>query len=107
MLLAATSMKKKKKKATVVFEMAYASSLGIALVIAIFGSLLLGVFIDRKLGTGSIFTILFLIMGIVAGFRNYYVFIKRYLSDETKESDEAQKDETDSKKHTAEKNRDG
>ena len=100
-------MKKKKKKATVVFEMAYASSLGIALVIAIFGSLFLGVFIDRKLGTGSIFTILFLVIGIVAGFRNYYVFIKRYLSDETEESDESREDEADSKKRIAEKNRDG
>jgi ATP synthase protein I len=100
-------MKKKKKKATVVFEMAYASSLGIALVIAIFGSLLLGVFIDRKLGTGSIFTILFLVIGIVAGFRNYYVFIKRYLSDETEESGELREDEADSKKRITEKNRDG
>lgn len=86
--------------------MAYASSLGIALVIAIFGSLLLGVFIDRKLGTGSIFTILFLVIGIVAGFRNYYVFIKRYLSDEAEESSESRDDEADSKKRIAEKNRD-
>lgn len=100
-------MKKQKKKATVVFEMAYASSLGIALVIAIFGSLFLGVFIDRKLGTGSIFTILFLVIGIVAGFRNYYVFIKRYLSDETEKSGESREDEADSKKRIAEKNRDG
>ncbi|MBN2515731.1 MAG: AtpZ/AtpI family protein [Deltaproteobacteria bacterium] len=100
-------MKKKKKKATVVFEMAYASSLGIALVIAIFGSLLLGVFIDRKLGTGSIFTILFLVIGIIAGFRNYYIFIKRYLSDEAEESGELREDEADSKKRIAEKNRDG
>jgi ATP synthase protein I len=103
-------MKKKKKKATQVFEMAYASSLGIALVLAIFGSLLLGVFIDRKLGTGSIFTILFLVIGIVAGFRNYYLFIKRYLSEEAeeaKESGESQEDEADRKKRTTEKNRNG
>ena len=73
-----------KKKAKKAFEMAYAASLGIAMVIAIFGSLLIGVYLDRKLGTRHIFTPIFLIVGIGAGFRNFYVFIKRFFPDETR-----------------------
>jgi len=73
-------MKKGKKNS--VLDMAYASSLGIAMVIAVFGSLLIGSYLDRKLGTRSIFTILFLVIGVAAGFRNYYLFFKKHLKDE-------------------------
>jgi ATP synthase protein I len=68
---------KETKKAAV--HMAYASSIGISMVIAIFGCLFLGVWLDRKLGTGPYLTLLFLLLGILAGFRNIYVLIKRYL----------------------------
>ncbi len=77
-----------------ILEMAYASSLGIALVIAIFGCLYLGLYIDRKLGTGNIFTVLFLAIGIAAGFRNYYIFIKKLAADD-KKPDREIKDEAD------------
>jgi len=63
-------------------QMAYASSIGIAMVLAIFGCLLLGVYLDRKFDTGSVFTFIFLLIGIAAGFRNLYVFIKRYFTDD-------------------------
>ena len=96
-------MSEKKKKKIILFEMAYASSLGIALVLAVFGCLFLGLYIDRKLGTGNIFTILFLVIGIAAGFRNYYVFIKRLASD-AKEPDRETKDEAHKKSGTAKKN---
>jgi ATP synthase protein I len=68
---------KETKKAAV--QLAYASSIGISMVIAIFGCLFLGVWLDRKLGTGPYLTLLFLLLGILAGFRNIYVLIKRYL----------------------------
>jgi len=77
-----------------ILEMAYASSLGIALVIAVFGCLYLGLYIDRKLGTGNIFTVLFIAIGIAAGFRNYYIFIKKLAADD-KKSDREIKDEAD------------
>ncbi len=65
------------------FEMAYASSLGIAMAIAIFGCLLIGTYLDRKFNTGNnVFTALFLVIGILAGFRNFYVFIKRFFDEE-------------------------
>jgi ATP synthase protein I len=63
-------------------QMAYASSVGIAMVLAIFGCLFLGTWLDRKLGTGPYFTLLLLLIGIIAGFRNLYVLIKKYFRDE-------------------------
>ena len=77
--------------------MAYAASLGIAMVIAIFGSLLIGVYLDRKLGTKNIFTPIFLIVGIGAGFRNFYVFIKRFFPEETRRRSTRKKEDEGSK----------
>ena len=72
------------------YEMAYASSLGIAMAISIFGCLLLGAYLDRKFNTGNnIFTSLFLVVGILAGFRNFYVFIKRFFDEEAREKKRA------------------
>ena len=65
-------------------QMAYASSIGIAMVLAIFGCLLLGTYLDRKFDSGHVFTIVFLLIGISAGFRNIYVLIqKNFKDDET------------------------
>ncbi len=67
-------------------QMAYASSVGFAMVLAIFGSLLIGAYLDRKLGTGYKLTLVFVLIGIAVGFRNIYVLIKRnFPDDETPE----------------------
>jgi ATP synthase protein I len=63
-------------------QMAYASSVGIAMVLAIFGCLFLGVYLDRKFDSGNVFTFLLLLIGIAAGFRNIYVLIKKNFPDE-------------------------
>jgi ATP synthase protein I len=63
-------------------QMAYASSIGIGMVLAIFGCLLLGVYLDRKFDSGHVFTFLLLMIGIAAGFRNVYVLIKKNFQDE-------------------------
>jgi ATP synthase protein I len=63
-------------------QMAYASSIGIAMVLAIFGCLILGAYLDRKFDSGNVFTIIFLFIGIAAGFRNIYVLIKNNFTDE-------------------------
>ena len=73
-------MDKETKKTAI--QMAYASSIGIAMVIAIFGCFFLGTWMDGKLGTRPYFTLILLLIGIVAGFRNLYFLIKRYLKDE-------------------------
>ena len=63
-------------------QMGYASSIGIAMVIAIFSSLYLGSWLDRKFGTLPYFTVIFLIIGVVAGFRNIYSVIMRNFKNE-------------------------
>jgi len=73
-------MDKDAKKSFV--QLAYASSVGIAMVLMVFGGLFLGSYLDRKFGTGYYLTLLFLILGIVAGFRNVYVMIKRNFADD-------------------------
>jgi ATP synthase protein I len=75
MLRSATQMDKDTKKTAI--QMAYASSIGIAMVLLIFGGLYFGVYLDRKFESGYIFTILLLLAGIIAGFRNIYVLIKK------------------------------
>ena len=63
-------------------QMAFASSIGIAMVLAIFGCLLLGSYLDRKFESGHVFSVVFLFIGISAGFRNIYVLIKKNFTDE-------------------------
>jgi ATP synthase protein I len=67
--------------------MAYASSVGIGMVLAIFGCLYLGRYLDEQFGTGLRFTIIFLLLGIAAGFRNLYYIIKKYSADEKSSAD--------------------
>ena len=71
----------KETKRTVI-QMASVSSIGIALVLAIFGCFYLGRWLDQELGTAPYLTLLFLLIGIAAGFRNIYVLTKRYLKND-------------------------
>lgn len=67
---------------TSLLQMAYASSIGIAMVLMIFGSLFLGNWLDKKFGTIPYFTIIFLIIGVVAGFKNIYSVIQKNFKNE-------------------------
>jgi len=58
-------------------DLAYYSSLGISVSLAIFIGLGLGVWLDRKFGTSPWLTLIFLVLGIIAGFRNIALVIKR------------------------------
>jgi ATP synthase protein I len=58
-------------------ELAYYSSIGISISLAIFIGLAMGVVIDRKFDTSPWFTLIFLALGIAAGFRNIALVIKR------------------------------
>ncbi|MBI5328013.1 MAG: AtpZ/AtpI family protein [Deltaproteobacteria bacterium] len=59
-------------------RMLWMSSIGTSLVVATFVGLYIGVYLDRLFSTKPWFTIVFLLIGIAAGFRNIYVLIKRY-----------------------------
>ena len=63
-------------------QVANISSMGIALGVTIFGCFFIGLYLDRKFGTAHFFTFLFLLIGILAGFKNIYGLIKKSLSDE-------------------------
>lgn len=54
-----------------------AATLGWDLVLPIFGGVLLGYLLDRWLGTGHIFTIGLLVLGIVVGYYNVFRFVQR------------------------------
>jgi ATP synthase protein I len=58
-------------------DLAYFSSLGISVALAIFIGLWVGVVLDRKFDTAPWFTLIFLGLGIAAGFRNIGRVIKR------------------------------
>jgi len=86
-----------KKRSKTVMQLAYASSIGLAMVISIFGSLYFGRYLDERFGTGLRYTIIFLLLGIAAGFRNLYKAIKKYSSDENSDTDSIESDSNNGK----------
>jgi F0F1-type ATP synthase assembly protein I len=58
-------------------EAVAAMSLGWDLAVPIFGGVLLGHFLDRWLGTGYVFTLGLLMLGIAVGYYNVARFIRR------------------------------
>lgn len=59
-------------------NLAMLSSIGIAFVAATFIGLAIGVYLDRYFGTSPWLTIIFLVFGIAAGFKNAYDMIIKY-----------------------------
>ncbi len=59
-------------------QIAHVSSVGIGMAVAIFGAMFVGVYLDKKFETGPYLTVILLIMGIIAGFRNFFRLVKRY-----------------------------
>ncbi|MDR1774262.1 MAG: AtpZ/AtpI family protein [Clostridioides sp.] len=57
------------------------TQLSITVVVAIVGSILLGKFLDSKFNTGSIFTIIFIILGIGAGFSSAYRTLESFIKE--------------------------
>ena len=57
--------------------MGHASALGIAIVLATAIGLAIGYWLDRVFDTSPWLTIIFLLLGIIAGFRNFYRFMSK------------------------------
>jgi ATP synthase protein I len=68
-------MKRETRRA--IKELAYFSSLGLSVALSIFIGLAIGVYIDRRYNTTPWFTLVFLGLGIAAGFRNIGLAIKK------------------------------
>ena len=68
-------MKKETKRS--LRELAYYSSLGLSVSLSIFIGLAVGVYLDRRFETSPWCTLGFLILGIIAGFRNIAIVIRK------------------------------
>ncbi len=79
-----TRMKKETKKALKLLGLA--SSIGFTVAFSIFIGVAIGVWLDREFDTWPWLTILFTIFGIIAGFRNYFRYMKKQERDQ-KEQD--------------------
>lgn len=69
------SMERETRRA--IRELAYYSSLGLQVALSIFIGLFLGIYLDRRLGSMPWLTLIGLGMGIVAGYRNIGLAIKK------------------------------
>jgi ATP synthase protein I len=54
------------------------ASMGIAMVVSTFIGLAMGIYLDKFFGTAPWLTIIFLLLGIAAGFRNIYLTARKY-----------------------------
>jgi ATP synthase protein I len=70
-----TFMKEDTRKALKLVGLA--STLGLSIVIATFIGLALGIWLDRVFDTSPWLTVILLIVGIIAGFRNFYLFMSK------------------------------
>lgn len=65
----------------------FASSLGIAMVAAILIGLFIGYQLDKWLDTSPWFTLIFLLFGIISGFRNIFILSNRAMKDDNDQQD--------------------
>lgn len=75
-----TALDEKKRKEWHLLAMA--SSMGISMVMATVIGLALGLWLDSLFETRPWLTLVFLVLGIVAGFRNLYIIGKRAIKDD-------------------------
>ena len=58
-------------------DLAYFSSIGFSVALSVFIGLGVGVYLDRRFDTSPWCTLIFLVLGIAAGFRNIGLAIKK------------------------------
>jgi len=66
-----------KETKRVLRELTYYSSLGLSVSLAIFIGLAVGVYLDRRFETAPWCTLIFLLLGIIGGFRNIAIVIRK------------------------------
>jgi ATP synthase protein I len=67
----------KRETRRMIRELAYYSSLGFQIALSIFIGLGIGIYLDRKMDTNPWMTLIFLCLGIAAGFRNIGLAMKK------------------------------
>lgn len=69
-------------------SLGFLSSVGISMVTATLIGLAMGYYLDKWLGTSPWLTLIFLLFGIVAGFRNIFILTDRELKRQQQENSE-------------------
>lgn len=59
------------------------SQIGITMGVCILGCSLLGLWIDKKIGTRPIFTLIFIVIGVLSAFMNLHKTLKSYMRKES------------------------
>lgn len=59
------------------------SQIGITMVVCILGCSLLGLWIDKKIVTRPIFTLIFIVIGVLSAFMNLHKTLKSYMRKES------------------------
>lgn len=67
----------KKNTSKVLQNIALVTQIGISMVVPIIGSIFLGNFLDKKLGTNVLFLIIFVILGVGAAFMTLFKMVTR------------------------------
>ncbi len=66
-------------KRQLIKALGFLSSVGISMVASTFIGLAMGYYLDKWLGTTPWLTLIFLVIGIISGFRNIYILTEREL----------------------------
>jgi len=66
----------------------FLSSVGISMVAATFIGLAMGYYLDRWLDTSPWLTLIFLVLGIISGFRNIFILTQRELKRQQREQED-------------------
>jgi ATP synthase protein I len=74
-------------KRQLIKSLSFLSSLGISMVAASFIGLYIGVYLDKWLETSPWMTLIWLGIGIAAGFRNIFILTRRALREQEKDQD--------------------
>jgi ATP synthase protein I len=69
-------------------SLGFLSGVGISMVAAIRIGMAMGYYLDKWLGTSPWFLLLFLLFGIIAGFRNIYILTDRELKRQQQEDNQ-------------------
>lgn len=67
----------KKETRQMIKELGWYSALGMSVAFSVFIGLFIGLFLDKAFGTTPYLMFVFLIMGIVAGFKNIHLAMKK------------------------------
>jgi ATP synthase protein I len=57
--------------------LAMVSTMGLSMVLALVIAIAVGYYLDKWFQTSPVFFLIFMVLGIVAGFRNIYILMKR------------------------------